>query len=77
MKTLPYNFRQQHNPNFNASMLKIGEMMELFEQHPGEIVLRTYDNIVLLSNPKCTWGTNAPLQGRKLLPGEGIALIQE
>ncbi len=60
---------------FNASELKVGEMMEL---KSGEIALRTYDRLVSLSNPECTWNNDLDyVKGRKLLPGEGITLIQE
>lgn len=80
MRTIPYNSHSS-NYNFNSSMLKVGEMMEITDtelpEYYKQIVLRTYDNIVLLNSPKITWLTTAPLKGRKLLPGEGITLIQE
>ena len=65
---------------FNASMLKIGEMMEVTMEpckSKGEIILRTYDSYISLSNPRSTWGNKCTIEGRKLLPGESITLIQE
>lgn len=80
MKTIPYNSHSS-NYNFNSSLLKVGEMMEITDidlpEYHEQIVLRTYSNIVLLNNLSKTWSTTAPLEGRKLLPGEGITLIQE
>lgn len=63
---------------FNASMLEIGEMMEVTEgYYSGHVILRCCKIIVSLYNPKDTWNINCTLIGRKLLPGESITLIQE
>lgn len=71
------NFKQSNKP-FNASMLKIGEMMEVMEGiESGDIFLRTYSEIVNLCRPNYTHLIECTLIGRKLLPGESITLIQE
>lgn len=63
---------------FNSSMLEIGEMMEITEGcYSGHIILRCYEFIVSLYNPKNTWDIDCTLTGRKLLPGESITLTQE
>jgi hypothetical protein len=74
MKTQPYNKLKEHYP-FDSSMLKVGEMMEL--SCDNHIILRTYGEVVDLNDPRKTWNIGVKLQGRKLLPGEGITLIQE
>ena len=53
--------------------------MEIVEGgYKGEIILKTYECFVLLSNPRNTWSLGTPgLIGRKLLPGESITLIAE
>lgn len=70
------NFKEKIS-NFNSSMLDIGEMMVIYEIYPGEIILRSYNKFVSLTNPRHDWDKNAELKGRKLLPGESVTLIQE
>ena len=77
MKTIPFNSNCTYKSIFDSSMLEIGEMMELYEQYKGFILLRTYNGFVCLNNPKFTWKSDAKLSGRKLYPGEGITLVQE
>lgn len=68
---------------FDSSMLEIGEMMEVqeFGICNNHILLKTYDIIVSLTDPKSTWpatGRSTPrFTGRKLNPGESITLTQE
>ena len=77
MKAIPYNSQSKKQVTFDSSMLGIGEMMELYEVYPGDVVIRAHDSIVRLNNPNSTWNKNVKLLGRKLMPGEGITLIQE
>lgn len=63
---------------FNASMLEIGEMMEVTEEcYSGHVLLRCYGYVVSLFDPKEAWDIDCSLTGRKLLPGESITLTQE
>ena len=76
MKTIRY--LNSEKKFFNTQMLEVGEMMEIIEtKYKGNILLRTYFGFVNLNSPDITWGEGCNLQGRKLLPGEGITLIQE
>ena len=63
---------------FDSSMLKVGEMMELPD---GSVLLRAYIGYISLNNPNFTWSINLDgdpkFDGRKLQPGESITLIQE
>ena len=63
----------------NAQDLKIGDLLEITTgDYKGEIVLKTYECFVLLSDPGSTWRLGTPgFIGRKLLPGESITLIVE
>ena len=63
----------------NAQDLKTGDLLEIVEgSFKGEIILKTYECFVQLSDPNNTWGLGTPgLIGRKLLPGERITLIVE
>ena len=63
----------------NAQDLEIGDLLEIVEgDYKGEIILKTYECFVQLSDPNNTWGLGTPgLIGRKLLPGESITLIVE
>ena len=63
----------------NGQDLKIGDLLEIvIGDYKGEIILKTYECFVLLSNPNNTWSLDTPgLIGRKLLPGERITLIVE
>lgn len=70
------NFKEKIS-NFNSSMLDIGEMMVLHEIYPGEIILRSYNKFVSLTDPSHVWNERTTLTGRKLLPGESVTLIQE
>ena len=63
----------------NAQDLEIGDLLEIVEgPYKDEIILKTYECFVLLSDPGSTWSLGTPgLIGRKLLPGESITLIVE
>ena len=63
----------------NGQDLKIGDLLEIVEgDYKGEIILKTYECFVMLSDPGSTWSLSTPgLIGRKLLPGESITLIVE
>ena len=63
----------------NAQDLKIGDLLEITTgDYKGEIILKTYECFVLLSDPGSTWSLGSTgLIGRKLLPGESITLIVE
>jgi hypothetical protein len=78
MKTKPYNI---NNPVIiEARNLSIGEMMIADGMHVdyrNHILLMTYAGVISLSDPEITWDKDCTLTGRKLLPGEGITLIQE
>lgn len=66
---------------FNASMLSVGEMMEVTENcndlYKGHILLRTYNGIISLTDPKFLWDIQCSLKGKKFKKGEGVTLIQE
>ena len=70
------NFKEKIR-NFNSSMLDIGEMMVIHELFPGEIILRSYNEFVSLTDPSHVWDERDTLTGHKLLPGESVTLIQE
>ena len=80
MKTLKYK-EEVEEELFTAKDLEIGEMMELtaHQTFKGNIILKTYDTFVNLMSPDDVWSHSvaSSLIGRKLLPGEGITLIQE
>ena len=63
----------------NGQDLKIGDLLEITTgDYEGEIILKTYECFVRLSDPNNTWSLNTPgLLGRKLLPGESITLTVE
>lgn len=66
--------------NLNTGQdLKIGDLLEIVAgDYKGEIILKTYECFVQLSDPNNTWSLGTPgLIGRKLLPGERITLIVE
>jgi len=83
MRTKPYSEKGDYKATeFYSNMLEIGEMMEitdpLVEHKKGDILLRTYSGLVNLNNPANTFlWERSNIAGRKLLPGEGITLIQE
>ena len=63
----------------NAQDLKTGDLLEVVTgDYKGEIILKTYECFVMLSDPSSTWSLGTcGLLGRKLLPGETITLIVE
>ena len=63
----------------NAQDLEVGDLLEIVEgSFQGEIILKTYECFVMLSDPGSTWSLNTGgLLGRKLLPGESITLTVE
>ncbi len=63
----------------NAQDLEIGDLLEIVEgSFKGEIILKTYECFVMLSDPNNTWNlSTSGLLGRKLLPGESITLTVE
>ena len=63
----------------NAQDLEIGDLLEIVEgSFKGEIILKTYECFVQLSDPNNTWNlSTSGLLGRKLLPGESITLTVE
>ena len=65
--------------NFVSTDLKVGEMMQLdWQETPANnIIMRTYDEYVLLNNSYIVWDKKARLYGRKLLSGESVTLTQE
>ena len=67
---------------FNASMLSVGEMMEVTENcddllYKGHILLKTYNGIISLTDPEFSWDSKCSLKGKKFKKGEGVTLIQE
>ena len=69
-----------NNTVFDSSRLKIGEMMVSsleFAVGPNQILFRTRNSIVSLSQPELIWDQSIAILGRKLLPGESIILTQE
>lgn len=73
MKLIKSWIETQNKP-FNSSMLKVGEMME---RDNGDVLLKTHDRLISLSNPRFSWYNNAELSGRKLQSGESVTLTQE
>ena len=71
------NYKTDNLPN--AKDLETGDLLEIVEgDYKGEIILKTYECFVMLSDPGSTWSLSTPgLIGRKLLPGESITLIVE
>ena len=68
--------------NFDSSMLKVGEMMQIFDKdvdkkHWGTVGIRIYEDFASLSHPSSTWDVSSKILGRKLLPGESVTLTQE
>ena len=63
----------------NAQDLKIGDLLEIVTgEYKGEVILKTFECFVQLSDPSNTWNLNTSgLLGRKLLPGESITLTVE
>ena len=63
----------------NAQDLEIGDLLEIVTgDYKGEIILKTYECFVQLSDPNNTWSLGTcGILGRKLLPGESITLIVE
>ena len=63
----------------NAQDLEVGDLLEIVEgSYKDEIILRTYECFVMLSDPGSTWSlSTCGLLGRKLLPGESITLTVE
>lgn len=79
-KTLKHVF-PEFETEFTAKDLKVGEMMvvegkQINQEFNGETLLRTFEGIVSLSDPKKTWTSNCPLKGRKLKSGESITIKQ-
>ncbi len=66
---------------FKASMLSVGEMMEVTGNHSdlyeGHILLRISDGIISLTEPRFSWDIHCSLKGKKFKKGEGVTLIQE
>jgi hypothetical protein len=77
MKTIRVENISNRPNDFVSTDLNVGEMMEIVHETKLHVVLRTFSKFVSLTNPDDTWGTHTKLLGRKLLPGEGITLIQE
>ena len=73
MKTI----RVVNHTDTSAQNLVIGDMMETMYNGEVHVILRMYFGFVSLTDPSCTWQRDTELLGRKLLPGEGITLIQE
>ena len=63
----------------NAQDLETGDLLEIVEgSFKGEIILKTYECFVMLSDPGSTWSlSTCGLLGRRLLPGESITLTVE
>ncbi len=77
-----YSKPPKPSKKFNSSMLKLGEMMEIegeqdYPEFNNHILLRVYDRVISLHNPKLTWNISVAFPGRKLNPGNGVILIQE
>lgn len=76
MAKLTKSFKTDEIP-FNATMLKVGEMMECTgESYRGHILLRCTSALISL-NAYNRWDNIPILTGRKLLPGEFVTLTQE
>ena len=72
----------EEDPNFDSSMLKVGEMMKILDKeidkkHYGTVGIRVYGNFISLSHPDSTWDISTKILGRKLLSGESVTLTQE
>jgi hypothetical protein len=77
MKAIRIENHSKRPNSFSSLDLTIGEMMETMYNGEVHVILRMYLGFVSLTDPSCTWQRDAALLGRKLLPGEGITLIQE
>lgn len=62
---------------FNASMLKVGEMMEVTDEgtFKGNVLIRAYNNIVNLNDVSDTWSTDCNWKGKKLEKGERVTIV--
>lgn len=61
----------------SARQLSIGEVMQVMDgssTYNGEILLRTYDMLISLSNPRNTWSTGVTIRGVRLPKGTQITL---
>jgi hypothetical protein len=78
MSKIVKSWEKEKEP-FNASMLNRGEMMEVDNSasYNGSIIVKMYNGAFISLNSWNTWGTDCDLEGRKLLPGESVTLIQE
>jgi hypothetical protein len=77
MKTELIECKGKH---IHASETKIGDLMILYygSDHVGEILLRVYEGLVSLSNPRNTWvGVPYELLVTLLEPGDKVTLTQE
>ena len=63
----------------NAQDLEVGDLLEItVGAFRSEIILKTFECFVQLSDPNNTWNLcTSGLLGRKLLPGESITLTVE
>lgn len=77
MSKLTKSWLDKKEPQFDSSMLNVGEMMEA--SITGVIYLKLYTALVDLTTTKFSYSlSKAPkIPGRKLQPGESITLTQE
>jgi len=58
-----------------AKEMKIGDIGKVDDDmYRGDIVIRTYEGLVSLSNVQRVWSREVPLEVRLLEPGSAIAL---
>lgn len=61
--------------------LNVGDLAELLEENPGEVILVAYNVIISLTNPRHTWtrfSEERPnFKVKRLRSGDSITLIQD
>jgi hypothetical protein len=65
---------------FNASMLKVGEMMKVTDtrnSYEGETLLRTYNCVISLTHLSHVWDVDCKLIGDKLPTGTNVEVISK
>lgn len=76
MKTMFLPKQPQPERGVYGTELLIGEMMECSVNGFKHIILRTQSILISLTSPNMEFKLDE-LHGRKLLPGDGVMLIQE
>ena len=57
-----------------ANNLQVGELAEIVEDFPGEIVLKHFEGMVSLTSPNHTWSNDCTLEVRRFPVGTIIKL---